>query len=200
MSALSVMSCMRCFCSCIWGNPDPGPVRLKDVQQVVLDTNRSGVDCVIVKSGRRICGTGAALSNAPLAQDKSYFELKIQCGGVWGVGLATPMVRVDSVPLGSDQQSWVLTSEGTTLHNGEVISRINEKPAEGDILGVSYNHIELNFFLNGKSMQCPITGIRGTVYPVFYVDDGAILDVQFTDFSYPPPDNYDRIMFEQNIL
>ncbi len=102
MSALSVMSCMRCFCSCIWGNPDPGPVRLKDVQQVVLDTNRSGeiihitltilfqlgvyicfagVDCVIVKSGRRICGTGAALSNAPLAQDKSYFELKIQCGG-----------------------------------------------------------------------------------------------------------------------
>ncbi len=32
------------------------------------------------------------------------------------------------------------------------------------------------------------------------VDDGAILDVQFMDFSYPPPDNYDRIMFEQNIL
>lgn len=40
-----------------------------------------GVDCVIVKSGRRICGTGAALANAPLAQDKSYFELKVQCGG-----------------------------------------------------------------------------------------------------------------------
>ena len=54
--------------------------------------------------------------------------------GVWGVGLATPMVRVDSVPLGSDQQSWVLTSEGTTVHNGEVISRLKEKPAEGDIL------------------------------------------------------------------
>ena len=33
---------MRCFCSCIWGNPDPGPVRLRDVQQVVLDTNRMG--------------------------------------------------------------------------------------------------------------------------------------------------------------
>ena len=36
---------------------------------------------MIVKSGHRICGTGAALANAPLAQDKSYFELKIQCGG-----------------------------------------------------------------------------------------------------------------------
>lgn len=34
--------------------------------------------------------------------------------------------------------------------------------------GVSYDHVELNFFLNGKSLQCPITGIRGTVYPVFY--------------------------------
>ena len=124
--------------------------------------------------------------------------------------------------------------------------------------GVSYDHVELNFFLNGKSLQCPVTGIRGTVFPVFYgqflcmalsqhnsrahfhlspyqafpsswrvsqnnrelpiysrtdarmalifctilfvVDDGAILDVQFTDFSYPPPDGYDRIMFEQNLL
>ena len=44
-------------------------------------TSCIGVDCVIVKSGRRICGTGAALANAPLVQDKSYFEIKIQCGG-----------------------------------------------------------------------------------------------------------------------
>lgn len=36
------MSCMRCFCSCIWGNPDPGPVRLRDVQQVILDTSKMG--------------------------------------------------------------------------------------------------------------------------------------------------------------
>lgn len=35
-----------------------------------------------MKSGRRICGTGAALANAPLVQDKSYFEVKIQCGGL----------------------------------------------------------------------------------------------------------------------
>ena len=102
---------MACFCSCIWGNPDPGPVRLQEMQQVLIDTTKmgktdncvdglrfsdlilsslclclslfslSGVDCVVVKSGRRICGTGAALANAPLVQDKSYFEVKIQCGG-----------------------------------------------------------------------------------------------------------------------
>ena len=44
------MSCVRCFCSCIWGNPDPGPVRLRDVQQVVLDTNKMGMDLELVLS------------------------------------------------------------------------------------------------------------------------------------------------------
>lgn len=53
---------------------------------------------------------------------------------MWGVGVATPLVKVDSVPLGRDPHSWVLTSEGTTIHNGEVITRLKEKPAEGDIL------------------------------------------------------------------
>ena len=44
------------------------------------------------------------------------------------------MVQVDTVPLGNDQQSWVLTSDGTTLHNGEVISRLKVKPEEGSIV------------------------------------------------------------------
>ena len=48
--------------------------------------------------------------------------------------MATPMVHVDTIPLGSDTHSWVLTSEGTTLHNGEVIATLKEKPSEGDIL------------------------------------------------------------------
>ena len=41
----------------------------------------TGMDCVIVKSGRRICGSGAALASAPIMQDKAYFEMKIQCSG-----------------------------------------------------------------------------------------------------------------------
>ena len=54
--------------------------------------------------------------------------------GVWGVGLATPMVQVDNVPLGNDQHSWVLTSDGTAIHNSEVISRLKVKPEEGSIV------------------------------------------------------------------
>lgn len=34
----------------------------------------------------------------------------------------------------------------------------------------------------------------------FIVDDGAILDVQFMDFTYPPPDGYDQILLERNLL
>ena len=36
---------------------------------------------VVVKSGKRICGTGAAFSNAPIVQDKAYFEVKLQSTG-----------------------------------------------------------------------------------------------------------------------
>ena len=37
---------------------------------------------VIVKNGRRICGVGACLSNAPIVQDKAYFEVKVQSTGL----------------------------------------------------------------------------------------------------------------------
>ena len=48
--------------------------------------------------------------------------------------MATPSVRLDTVPLGNDQHSWVLTSEGKTLHNGEVIAMLEDKPVEGDMM------------------------------------------------------------------
>jgi len=41
----------------------------------------AGYNVVIVKNGRRICGSGAALANAPIAQNKAYFETKLQSSG-----------------------------------------------------------------------------------------------------------------------
>jgi len=49
-------------------------------------------------------------------------------------------------------------------------------------------------------MNCPVLGPKGTLYPVVYVDDGAILDVHFSDFFHQPPQGYDRIMIEQSLL
>ena len=45
-----------------------------------------------------------------------------------------------------------------------------------------------------------ITGIKGKVYPVVYVDESAILDVEFINFERRPPSGFGQIMFEQSIL
>lgn len=175
-------------------------MRLKDLPTVQLDTSNMGSDVVVVKSGRRICGTGAAFSNAPIVQDKAYFEVKIQSSGVWGVGLATQRCGLDKVPLGDTEESWVLRSDGKLFHKNVEKGTLSQQPVEGDVLGLSYDHVELNFYLNGKPMNCPILGIKGTVYPIFYVDEGAVLDVQFKDFYHHPPDGFDSILIEQSLL
>lgn len=68
------------------------PVLLDEMPSVELDAAGMGQDVVIVKGGRRICGSGGALANTPVAQDKAYFEVKVQASGAWGVGLASPQV------------------------------------------------------------------------------------------------------------
>ena len=71
---------------------------------------------------------------------------------------------------------------------------------EGDVLGFSYDHVELNIYNNGKNMNTPIIGIKGTVFPVLFgesldgrkpfkkyyiaVDEGAILDAVFENFYH----------------
>ncbi|XP_072034810.1 SPRY domain-containing protein 7-like [Amphiura filiformis] len=189
--------CFRCFPV---GGFRTGHVPLKEIPTVNLDTKHMGNDVVIVKAGMRICGTGAALANAPLVQDKSYFEMKLQSTGIWGIGLATRKSNLNGVPLGKDSESWVLRSDGTVYHNGEALGKVSVSLTEGDIIGVTYDHIEMNFYRNGSSLQCPINGIRGTVYPLLYVDEGAIIDVQFNEFYHEPPSGFDKIMFEQSLL
>lgn len=41
-----------------------------------------GHEVVIVKNGHRVCGTGAALANVPIVQNKAYFEMKLQQSGI----------------------------------------------------------------------------------------------------------------------
>ncbi|KAK1342145.1 hypothetical protein QTO34_016902 [Cnephaeus nilssonii] len=165
--AASVFCCLRC---CRDGGT--GHIPLKEMPAVQLDTQHMGTDVVIVKNGRRICGTGGCLASAPLHQNKSYFEFKIQSTGIWGIGVATQKVNLNQIPLGRDVHS----------------------------LGITYDHVELNVYLNGKNMHCPASGIRGTVYPVVYVDDSAILDCQFSEFYHTPPPGFEKILFEQQIF
>lgn len=44
----------------------------------------------------------------------------------------------------------------------------NKLPQEGDIIGVSYDHIQLKFYLNGKELDYSVTNVKGTVYPALH--------------------------------
>ncbi|KAG8187811.1 hypothetical protein JTE90_001186 [Oedothorax gibbosus] len=193
-------SCMNCFKRCCDGNVGGSYVQMKEQPVVLLDTSHMGQEVVIVKNGHRVCGTGAALATVPINQNKAYFEMKLQQTGVWGVGLSTRHADLNRVPMGKDKESWVLTSEGTIMHCADVLYKLPEMPMEGDIVGVSYDHVEINFYVNGKSLMFPVTGVKGEVFPVLYVDDGAILDAAFATFSHQPPPGFDRIMVEKSLL
>ncbi|XP_029458688.1 SPRY domain-containing protein 7 [Rhinatrema bivittatum] len=198
-----LLSMASAFCCLRWcGDGGAGHIPLKEMPAVQLDTQHMGTDVVIVKNGRRICGTGACLANAPLHQNKSYFEFKIQSTGIWGVGVATQKANLNQVPLGRDIHSLVMRNDGAIYYNNEEKSRLpaNSLPQEGDVVGITYDHVELNVYLNGKNMHCPASGIRGTVYPVVYVDDSAILDCQFSDFYHISPAGFEKILFEQQIF
>nr|SVE80999.1 EOG090X0EPP [Daphnia magna]SVE82760.1 EOG090X0EPP [Daphnia magna] len=133
-------------------------------------------------------------------QDKAYFEVRLQQSGIWGIGLGSEKADLNTVPMGNDTDSWVMCSDGYLRHNKEETHHITQLPQEGDTIGVSYNHIELNFYLNGQKLDCPFTNVRGQVYPAVYVDDGAVLDVVFDNFVHDPPPGFDKIMLEQSLL
>ncbi|KAF7709248.1 hypothetical protein HF521_016098 [Silurus meridionalis] len=95
-----------CSCCAAGGSDQKAMKEMPTVQLM-------GADVVVVKSGRRICGSGVCLANAPLHQNKSYFEFKVQSTGVWGVGVATQKVNLNHIPLGGDSHSLVLRHDGS---------------------------------------------------------------------------------------
>lgn len=182
----------------------PGPVYDGDNTivevPVALDTTLMGNECVVVKLGKRICGTGAALANVEIAQDKCYFEIRIQSTGVWAVGLASTECDLNKIPLGKDNFSWVLKSSGELVHADTEIAKVVIDVSEGDYIGCSFDHVELNFYYNGKNLHSPITGIKGKVRPVVCVDEGCIADVNFDNFVFSPPHGFSKLMIEKDLL
>lgn len=90
-----------------------------------------------------------------------------------------PIANRSSFPSGligiEDDPDDILLNESDLTVNGStsVISKStnDEKklfPGDGDTIGVSYDHIELNFYCNGKNVDVPFRNVKGTVYPVVY--------------------------------
>jgi hypothetical protein len=201
---------------------------------------------VILKNGKRVCGSGGAVLNQALLQSKSYFEVKLQQSGHWSVGLCTLNTDLNKTRGGLDRYSWCLNAENYVMNDGQVTYDLNEMysegneaasddteqllpvkgqnivggllpttnrsalPQEGDILGITYDHVELNFYLNGKNLniptilklnsQTPKGEYNNEIYPCLFVDDGAILDLIVDNFHYSVPSGYDKIMVEQTLL
>lgn len=105
----------------------------------------SGHEVVIVMNGSRVCGQGGALTNVPLVQSKSYFEVKIRQDGIWGVGLATRASDLNNPIGGMDAESWALNSDGIVRHNQQELHKLQNLAQEGDII-VSND----NFFLKSN--------------------------------------------------
>ena len=151
-----------------WNTPVPHIPASQRIPEVILDTTTMGHEAVVVKNGLRLCGTGSARGSAPILQDKAYWEVKIQQGGLWSVGVCTPAADLNK-DLGLDQTSWAVTSGGLVRTRGnQEYSVASTNMEEGDVIGFSYDHVELNIFCNGKNMDTPVLGIKGTVFPVFF--------------------------------
>lgn len=98
------------------------------------------------------------------------------------------------------------------LHSSPSSTQRSLLPQEGDIIGVTYDHVELNFYLNGKHLNVPtlvkLTNAHSSngeynsneIYPCLFVDDGAILDLIVDNFNFQIPSGYDKIMVEQTLL
>lgn len=121
----------------------------------------------------------------------------------------------------------VKTQPPAAQHHHSLPEALSLLPAEGDTIGVAYDHVELNFYLNGRKLDVPVLNVRGTVFPALYgkcfcfanpvilllyilryllvptlfaVDEGAVLDLITNNFNYAPPPGFDRIMIEQSLL
>lgn len=75
-----------------------------------------------------------------------------------------------------DEYSWSLCHDNVVRHNKQELHKIstnkdygiNQNMQEGDIIGVSYDHIQLKFYVNGIEIDHSLTNVKGTVYPALY--------------------------------
>ena len=75
--------------------------------------------------------------------------VKVQSDGTWGCGVAAEQCDLNKVP--TTDKSWMLTSERTIQKEGTDVESVDEI-CEGDVIGVTYDHVELQFYLNSNPL------------------------------------------------
>jgi hypothetical protein len=86
-----------------------------------------------------------------------------------------------------DEFSWCLCSDHIVRHNKQELYKININNGasgeiagiqEGDVIGVSFDHIQLKFYVNGTEIDYGVTNVKGTVYPALYGECGSCREAQ----------------------
>ena len=139
----------------------------------------------VLLSGSTVGGSGTVRGNAPLDQDRCYWEVAVVSsigGASFSVGIARPFAGDQLSALDGQlelhgPQSWALRVNDVT---STVIA------ADGDTIGVAFDQSDvavLEFFLNGQLIPDATVrgcGIRGPIAPAVSVGPGAKLRANFT--------------------
>lgn len=104
--------------------------------------------------------------NIILHDDKQLYKLSMKSSNTNKTNATTTITTslIDDTNLTTDNNG-----DGNKIDTTVIGTIINtEIPSEGDTIGVAYDHVELNFYLNGKKLDTPILNVKGTVYPALY--------------------------------
>ncbi|PHJ17883.1 spry domain-containing protein 7-like [Cystoisospora suis] len=128
-------------------------------------------------------GVGLALANAPMEQDKVYFEVRVLEPGTLLVGaMRAPPTEV--IPWSEDEFK-ALLSEETATHCGFAEFGCNGTAVEkDDVISCAFDQSDfptsLHFALNGASLPSKTkTGLRGEMWPAVALQDGAVAQLIF---------------------
>lgn len=128
----------------------------------------------VTVDGLKITGEGSVFGDAPVLQDKGYFEVTLVAGGSFAVGVATKDTPLKGV-LSNDK-----VSTAWTLTNSTAVSA-------GDVIGCAIDQADYPvqvYFYKGTQLLQQLSGIRGEVLPVFSVGNGAVLECNFGNVDY----------------
>ena len=176
-----------------------GPLR-----EVGLHPEQHGPNANVLSSGR-ISGSGTCLSRAPLQQDRTYFECRVESIGdgasgafCMGVARARDNPAELSGQLGFVAHSWGLRSTSSAADGPYKV---------GDVLACAFDQNDypacLSFYKNGKRLDdAEIRGAKGArLHAAVSVTPGLELRCTFSQgFQFPPPQSFDGIMVARSLV
>jgi len=162
---------MGALCCCFKGASKTSAVSAKEQADSVLVRFGPDHGKSVKVSDYNVSGTGTALANTTLMQDRTYFEMSVESAGTFAVGV-------------THDRKTALEQQLTDRPGTHCLSSAQHTFAGGDVIGCYYDlsgvRTVLSFTVNGVSIpSATISNIKGDVWPAISVGDGAALSANF---------------------